>query len=356
MGRAARRIDGSADSLTGPDDTVRAALLTSIPARHLDLGEVPEPTARPGELLLDVLACGVCGTDLHILDGASYRPELPFVLGHEPVGRVVAAGSPEDAEWVGRRVTITLFTGDGTCAWCRAGDERLCPALVSITGVLSAPGGFAQRLRVRTKQALQLPNSLSDAEAASLVDAGATAANSVRVANVPPGSLTVIVGGGPIGFLAAELLRADSREVVIVQTSPARRDALAALGHEVRSSMEDVREHPAVVIDAAGAPEVLPWAMEALGPHGVYVAAGYGPVKHLDLAPLARKEATIVGVRSGRRDDLAHIVSLAADRSIRLPPISLWPLPAINEALDALRGRHVAGKAVIDVAAGARAA
>src|SRR4051812_22098778 len=127
---------------------MRAALLTTIPTQHLESGEIPDPTPGPGELVIEMLACGICGTDLHILDGKSYRPELPFVLGHEPVGRVVATGSSEDADWVGRRVTMTLFTGDGSCAWCRAGDERLCPNLVSITGVVRANGGFADRLRV----------------------------------------------------------------------------------------------------------------------------------------------------------------------------------------------------------------
>jgi 2-desacetyl-2-hydroxyethyl bacteriochlorophyllide A dehydrogenase len=326
---------------------VRAALLTTIPAHRFEAGELPDPVPGPGELLLDVLACGICGTDLHILEGRSYKPELPFVLGHEPVGRVIAVGSSEDSQWLGRRVTITLFTGDGTCAWCRAGDERLCPAMVSITGVLKANGGFAERLVVRTAQVLPVPDSLSDDEAASLVDAGATAANSVRVANAAKGTLTVIVGGGPIGFLAAELLRAAGRESLIVQTSAPRREALAAIGHRVAASIDDVHETPGVVIDAAAAPEVLPWSLDVLEPHGTYVAAGYGSVEHLNLAPLARKEVAIVGVRSGRRDDLAHIVALAAAGTIRLPPISRWRLGAINDALVALRERHVPGKAVI---------
>jgi 2-desacetyl-2-hydroxyethyl bacteriochlorophyllide A dehydrogenase len=332
---------------------MRAALLTTIPTHHLVAGELPDPEPGRGELLLEMLACGICGTDLHVLEGRSYRPELPFVLGHEPVGRVIAAGSAEDGSWIGKRVALTLFTGDGTCPQCRAGNERLCPSLVSIVGILRANGGFAERLVVRTAQVLEVPDSLTDEAAASLVDAGATAANSVRVADVPEGSLTVIVGGGPIGFLAAELLRVAGRETLIVQTSAARREALAALGHRVVASVAEVRETPAVVIDAAGSPEVLPWAVEALGPQGVYVAAGYGPVDHLDLAPLARKEGTIIGVRSGRRDDLAHIISLAAASTIRLPPISRWPLAHINDALDALQERRVPGKAVIGLRAAA---
>ena len=329
-----------------------AALLTRIPSRHLSLAEVAEPTTPgPGELLIEVQAGGICGTDLHLLEGRSYRPELPFVLGPEPMGRVAAAGSAADAGWVGRRVTITLFTGDGTCPQCRAGDERLCPDLVSITGVLRAWGGFARGLVVRTAQALPLPDAIDDAAAASLVDAGATAANSVRVALAPDGALSVVVGGGPVGFFAAELLRAAGRRVTVVQPSRTRRDALEALGHVVVSSHQEIRERPAVVIDAAGAPHILPWALEVLAPQGTFVAAGYGPIDRLDLTPMARREIVVRGVRSGRRDDLQRLVDLVAAGSVRVPPISSWPLADINEALDALRAKRVPGKAVIDVAA-----
>jgi threonine dehydrogenase-like Zn-dependent dehydrogenase len=169
------------------------------------------------------------------------------------------------------------------------------------------------------------------------------------VAPAPAGSLTVVVGGGPVGFFAAELLHDAGRECVVVQPSAARREALAVLGHHVVEGLSEVSGRPAAVIDAAGAPEVLPWALDALLPQGVYVAAGYGPVDGLDLGPAARKELLVRGVRSGRRDDLVAIMGLVADGRVRVPPLSTWPLEAINEALAALRGRRVPGKAVIDV-------
>jgi 2-desacetyl-2-hydroxyethyl bacteriochlorophyllide A dehydrogenase len=328
---------------------MRAAVLTKLPSRYLELQDIPEREPRAGELLLEVAATGICGTDLHILEGSSYHPELPFVLGHEPVGRVIGTGSAADDEWLGRRVTITLFSGEGECAQCRAGDERLCASLRSITGVWRAAGGFATRLVVRTAQAMVLPDAVSDEVAASLVDAGATAANSVRVAAALPHRLAVVVGGGPVGFFAAELLRVAGSRVVVVQPSRGRREALEAIGHRVVASIEEVTEPPGCVIDAAGAPQVLPWALSALAPQGTYVAAGYGPVDHLDLAPAARKELIVRGVRSGRRDDLAGLIEFVANGRVHLPPISRWPLAAINEALDALRARQVPGKAVIDV-------
>lgn len=324
-----------------------AAVAATIPTEVLELREVPAPEPADGELVLEVEACGICGTDLHVLDGMSYRPELPFILGHEPVGRVIAAGSDADSEWLGRRVTITLFTGCGVCAVCRSGDERVCADLRSITGVLGAPGAFAERLLVRTAQVVDVPQSLSSTDAAGLVDAGATAANSVRVIGRSPDGPMVVVGGGPVGFVAAELARADGWDVTVVQRSRPRREVLEALGYAVAESVDEVPVRPTVVIDAAGTAPILPWALDALAPRGVFVAAAYGPLDKPTLAPLARKELRIVGVRSGSRRDLVHVLEAAATTTIRLPPVTIWPLRDINAAVAALRDRSVAGKAVI---------
>jgi 2-desacetyl-2-hydroxyethyl bacteriochlorophyllide A dehydrogenase len=330
---------------------MRAARLEAIPSTHLPLRDLPDPVPGPGELLVDVSMCGICGTDLHILEGRGYQPSLPFVLGHEPVGRVAAAGPDTDAGWVGRRVTMTLFTGCGHCPRCLAGDQRLCPDLVSLIGISRAPGGFAERMLVPAAQVVPLPDDLADADAACLVDAGATAMNSVRVAMPADGSSAVVVGGGPIGLLCAELLRIRGCEVVVAQPSVVRRSALAAMGYRVVERLDGLDVRPDLVIDAAGAPEALPWALGALAPQGTFVAAGYGPVDPLDLAPAARKELLIRGVRSGRREDLEEVLSLAARRVIRLPAISRWPLGGIDDAIAALRARAVPGKAVIDVRA-----
>ena len=105
-----------------------AALLTELPAVTLQLADLADPAAAPGEVIVSVSACGICGTDLHVMAGESYRPDLPFVLGHELVGTVVSAAGPAAAPWVGRRVVPTLFIGCGSCSACGAGDERLCRA------------------------------------------------------------------------------------------------------------------------------------------------------------------------------------------------------------------------------------
>jgi 2-desacetyl-2-hydroxyethyl bacteriochlorophyllide A dehydrogenase len=326
---------------------MRAALARTIPTGHLDVALVPRPRIEhPDDVLVRVEACGICGTDLHILDGISYRPELPFVLGHEPVGIVVDAG-PTAQAWLGRRVTMTLFTGDGSCAVCRQGDQRLCPNLVSITGVLAAWGGYAELLRVHAQQLVAVPGSLPADEAASLVDCGATAANSVRVALERRPGRVLVLGAGPIGYMCAELLRIADVRVQVVQHSPLRREALARIGHEVVASIPEASGPVDVVIDCTGSADVLASGLQALGPQGWYILAGYARVPDVDLAVVARKELSIRGIRSGRREDLERVLQLTADGRMRLPEISRWPLQDVNAALAALRERRVPGKAVI---------
>jgi 2-desacetyl-2-hydroxyethyl bacteriochlorophyllide A dehydrogenase len=323
---------------------MRAAVVEALPARGFAQVELAEPEPGDDELVLEVEACGICGTDLHILDGSSYRPRLPFVLGHEPVGRVVAAGG-NAASWLGARVAITLFTGCGSCALCAAGDERLCEGLVSITGVLARHGGFAERVVVRAAQAVAVPDGLGAAQAATLVDAGATAANAVRRARATPGACA-IVGGGPVGFLVAELMRAERRTLIVVEPQEARRSALRALGHGVAVGVAAVAAAD-VVVDCSAAPEVPGWALQVLRPRGSLVVVGYAETPPLDLAPLARKELTVVGVRSGSRADLEHALAAAAHGVIRLPSITEFPLARIDEAFAALRAGAVPGKAVV---------
>lgn len=329
-------------------ETMQAALVRSLPALELSVETVPAARAiDPEDLLVRVTACGICGTDLHILAGHSYQPVLPFVLGHEPVGIVVEAGGPAGEPWLGRRVTLTLFTGCGQCRECRRGQERICANLRSITGVLAAWGGYAEYMVIRASQAVEVPESLSDVEVACLVDGGTTAANAVRVAlESSPGHVAVI-GAGPIGFVAAEMLRDQRVSVEVVQSSDPRRSLIRAAGYRTSERLRGLTAVPDAIIDCTGNPGVTAESMEALAPGGVYVAAGYATVPSFELAHVARKELTLRGIRSGSRADLVEVMNLAAAGRIRLPPIQVWPLTEINDAFAALRERRVNGKAVI---------
>jgi 2-desacetyl-2-hydroxyethyl bacteriochlorophyllide A dehydrogenase len=329
---------------------VRAALLRDIPASALQVADVPDITpVRPDDLLLRVESCGICGTDLHLMDGQSFHPELPFILGHEPVGTVVGVGSSELEGWLGTRVTATIFVGCGRCSMCRAEAERLCPNLQEITGLLHAAGGYAEYLVIRASQAVEVPSALSSKAAASLTDAGPTAVNAVRAALTRQPTIVVIVGGGPVGFLCAELLHLAGQDFVVVEPNALRRDALSQGGYRVASQLDEVTVSPDTVIDCAAAPDVVPWALHHLSARGVFVAVGFQAVPNFELIPVVRKEIALLGIRSGSRDDLIRILDLAATRRIRMPGLGVWTLEEINDALHALRTGRVEGKAMVQI-------
>jgi 2-desacetyl-2-hydroxyethyl bacteriochlorophyllide A dehydrogenase len=334
---------------------VIAALLVEVPAEELELAEIPPPLPGPGEVLVEVSACGVCGTDLHIMAGESYRPELPFVLGHELVGTVVAAGDEVSATWAGRKVAVAPFRGCGSCPPCKAGDERLCERGPLISGVLGRNGGFAAQAAVATAQLVEVPRGAPDEVVASLVDAGATARNAVRCA-LAWASYTeprhLVLGGGPVGLLAAEMVLAASQAVEVVELNPLRREALTSRGMPAVPNLSDLRGTFSTVVDCAGSASLVQAALELLEPHGLYVSVGYSRVPELDLALLARRELSVKGVRSGRRDDLEHVIAQVLGGEIEPPPVETWPLNEINDALRSLRKGSVASKAVIVVAPG----
>ncbi len=330
---------------------MKAALLTELPTENLVVGPVEGPTTHlgPHDMLIRVEACGICGTDLHIMEGKSYTPDLPFVLGHEPVGKVVDVGEAVAKDWIGKRVTITLFTGCGECKQCQNGDERLCPNLVSISGVLKEWGGYAEYMVIHESQAVAVQDNLPSSEVAALVDAGATAANSVRKVLQKVKTRTVIVGAGPIGIIAAELLRNEGVEVVLIEVNEHRRKAAQGMGYTTLKNLDELDFAPEIVIDAAGAAPIPEKAIEIMAPQGLFIAAGYTVVPEFNFAHVSRKELTLQGVRSGSRQDLERVISMLAERKIRLPEISTWKLEEINHALEALRKGEVPGKAVIEV-------
>lgn len=330
---------------------MRAALLTRIPATALEVTIVVEPVLGPGEVIISVIACGICGTDLHIMTGDSYRPLLPFVLGHEPVGMVISVAPDVDEGWVGRRVVPTLFLGCGTCRACQANEERLCEEEALVTGVMGRWGGFADRMKLHVSQLVPVPESVSSVTAAGLVDAGITAHNAVRIvrerAHFESDERHLVIGAGPVGVFSAEFLRIAGYDFVIVESNPLRQAAVSDRGYASASTIYDLNGTFSVVIDCAGVADLVPHLFRLLRPHGTYLSVGYTRLREFDLSIVARNELDIRGVRSGARTDLENVLSLVASGSV-VPPLSeTWKLDDINEALSSLRDGEVQGKAVI---------
>ena len=326
---------------------MRAAVAEEIPTANLVVESDLDLPPHQGDAVIDVEACGICGTDLHILSGDSYRPETPFVLGHEPVGRLGVDLERQGIE-AGRLVTMTIFEGCGTCGFCAAGDERLCLRLQSIVGVHRRWGGFADQMVVRPAQLVPIPASMSSLVAASLVDAGATAANAVRVvATFKPASV-IVLGGGPVGLLTAELIRFDGSDPVVVEPNDLRRRELELRGFKVASVIQQLLDQPAIdcVIDCAGVADIVSESLGLLQPHGSFVVVGYTRAM-VDFSSIARKELRVFGIRSGSRKDLERILGLVDAEAIAPPPITAFELDDINRALQALRQGALSGKAVI---------
>ena len=128
---------------------MRVAVLRELPSVNLDLDHVDLRPLASGEVRLQVDCCGICGTDLHILDATSYRPEPPFVMGHEPAGIVTEVADKTDAQLLGSKVVAQVFTGCGTCKWCHGGDQRLC-VNATASGVIGRWGAFAEYVSVPT--------------------------------------------------------------------------------------------------------------------------------------------------------------------------------------------------------------
>lgn len=230
---------------------------------------------------------------------------------------------------------------------CTAGQGQLCPSPVSVTGVTNAFGGFAEYVRVRREQLVPLPRGLSATAAAALVDAGTTALNAVEAVARRDRSLHLVVGGGPVGFCAAELLRARGCLVSIVEREQRRRRIAEENGFSVAESIGAVTETPSVVVDCAGSGNTFEWAIDVLGPHGTLAVVAYGVADPYDTTQISRKELTVRGVRSGTRDQLRNVLHLAVEGTVGRFPMHEWELDSINTALEEIRTAKDAAKPII---------
>jgi alcohol dehydrogenase, propanol-preferring len=209
---------------------MKAALLRSprpASARPLEITEIAKPDPPPDSVLLKVRACGVCRTDLHIVEGELHLPRLPLIPGHQIVGEV-ADNATQDLP-IGKRVGVSWLGGtDGSCRYCAAGDENLCDA-PAFTGY-TVDGGFAEYAFARSDFVYPLPDSLDDLQAAPLLCAGIIGFRSLRVAGVRKGERVGLFGFGASAHLALPVLRSWNCEVYVVTRGESHRMLAESLG------------------------------------------------------------------------------------------------------------------------------
>ncbi|WP_406281724.1 zinc-binding alcohol dehydrogenase family protein [Nocardia sp. NBC_00881] len=326
------RRPGPIDS--GPMDKVRTA--------------VPEPA--PGELLVRVLACGVCRTDLHVAEGDLPVHRAGVVPGHEVVGEVIALESATAGEGfaVGDRVGIAWLRHTcGVCKFCLRGAENLCPRS-SYTG-WDADGGYAEFACVPVAYALRLPDGYSDADTAPLLCAGIIGYRALRRASLPPAGRLGIYGFGGSAHIAAQIASAQGAEVHVMTRDAAARELATALG---AASVQGAADPPPVRLDAAilFAPVgdlVLP-ALEALDRGGVLAIAGIhlSDIPSLNYQRHLFQEREIRSVTANTRVDAQEFLELAGEHRIHLTTRG-YSLDTADRALNDLAHGRFTGAAVL---------
>jgi len=328
---------------------MKAAVLTSpsgISDRPLRIQEIAKPQSGTGQVLLRVLACGVCRTDLHIVEGELAPLRSSLVPGHQIVGEIVEGNTSELS--IGARVGVSWIGGtDGSCWYCKKNLENLCDS-PTFTGY-SVNGGYAEFAVARSDFVFPLPAALDDLHAAPLLCAGIIGFRSLRVAGVEPGERVGLFGFGASAHLAIEVLHAWHCDVYVSTRGASHRKLAESLGAKWVGSELDkppVQLDRAITFAPAGAVVVL--ALSSLRKGGVLAINAI----HLDCIPefdydrLLWGERQIRSVANMTRSDARDFLSLAAEIHLQ-PKVTTFRLDQANEALAALKSDSIDGAAVI---------
>ena len=286
--------------------------------RSLVLADVPERELGPGEVRVEVAACGICGSDLHLRPS----PAVPAgaVMGHEFSGRLVELGEGVEDFGEGDRVAVFPWAPCGECPMCRDGDVHVCmQAAATGIGLGANPGAYAERIVVRADTLHRLPDSVSD-EHGALVEPLAVGLHGIAVADTPTDRPVAVIGAGPIGVMTACGLRAKGYErIVVVERNAARRARIERLGF-ASVGLDDVHmavigalgnELPAAVFECAGHPSAAQLAIELVRPRGRIALLGVlEEPSSISTLVLLVKEAEIRASFAYRPEEFAEAVAL----------------------------------------------
>lgn len=326
---------------------LRAQAPLSAQAAPLGLVEAPVPEPGAGQVRIRVGACGICHTDLHIVEGDLPAPSLPLTPGHQIAGTVEAVGSGVDGMREGDRVGAAwLHAACGTCARCREGRENLCPD-AQFTGY-HVPGGFAEAVVARADFLYRLPGVYADLEAAPLLCAGIIGYRSLRLAEVRRGGRVGLFGFGASAHLAIQVARHWGCEVFVFTRSAEHRALARALGAAWAGGIEDAASaavDSGVVFAPSGA--VVAGALGRLRPGGTLAINAIRLDRNLELAYSALYgERTLRSVTNATRRDGAEFLAIAEEARLRVEAEPVRPEEA-NAALGRLKRGEIRGAAVV---------
>jgi len=318
-------------------------------AEDLRLDEVPIPDAGPGEVLIRVHRCGICGTDLHIAKGNFPAPNLPLVLGHEFSGTVASIGDGVSDITAGDRVVVDINISCGHCYFCRRGQKLFCPWVAQL-GVHRA-GGLAQYVTAPAGNVYTLPGPVS-LDTATYVEPLACAIHGQDRVGIRSGDRVLIIGGGPMGLAHIALSRLSGASKVIVSEPDERRRELSGrLGADellnpfdtpVVEAVADLTDGigPDVVIEAVGSIPTYEDSVAAVRRGGKVLAYGAAPMdRSMSLRPfdVYAKELTIVGSYAGTYDTWPRAIELLSGGRFD-PSLIVDSVRPLDEAVDAIRG------------------
>ena len=323
------------------------AMCLDRPGEALRRRRVARPEPRPGHVLLRVSACGVCRTDLHVVDGDLTYPKLPIVPGHEIVGRVVACGEGVEGLAVGDRVGVPwLGYTCGTCSFCLSGQENLCPS-ARFTGY-QIDGGYGEFVLADRRYVFALGGAMSDAEAAPLLCAGLIGHRSLRMAGDP--ARLGLYGFGAAAHIVAQVARYEGRQVFAFSRpgDVAAQDFARGLGAAWAGGSDTPPPEPldaAIIFAPVGG--LVPAALRAVRPGGIVVCAGI----HMSDIPAFPyqwlwMERQIRSVANLTRRDGDEFLALAPRIPVRTTVVT-YPLVQANAALADLRNGRLQGAAVL---------
>jgi propanol-preferring alcohol dehydrogenase len=326
--------------------------------KPLLLEEIERPTLGPGEILIEVEACGVCHSDLHVADGDwgqfASIVKKPLILGHEIAGRVIEKEPQVHELEIGDRVGVPwIHWTCGECEYCLGGNENLCPRQ-KITGV-TVDGGYAEFVKAPASHAVRIPDGLSSVQAAPLFCAGVTVYRALKRANMARDQTLAVVGVGGLGHLAVQIGREMGAEVTAIDISEEKLALAKSLGAAttLNAAADDIGKqlrniggfHAVLVTSAAKAAYDL--AFNSLRPAGILLAVGL-PAENICFPPImmAAREVRIHATAVGTRQDLREVLAMAAAGKIRCQ-IATHPLADANAVLNRLRRGEISGRAVL---------
>ncbi len=340
--------------------TMKAAVLHAH-RTPLAIETVPIPEPGPGEILIKVVACGVCHSDLHAVDGDwTPGPALPLIPGHEVAGTVAGLGAGVDGYKVGDRVGVPwMYSACGTCEFCLAGMETICKK-GEATGY-SKPGGYAEYMVAPAAFVGRLSPAIDMHEMAPILCAGVTTYRGLKRTGARPGQWVAIVGIGGLGHIAVQYARAMGLRVAAVDVAPEKLKLARALGAEVAidaSQADPVKAiqdeiggaHGAIV--TAVATRAFEQAILMLRPAGTvaYIGLPGGEADEIraSISAITNWELSIRGSNVGTRLDLDEAVAFATNGLVKAT-IETRKLAAINEIFERMRQGRIVGRVVLDI-------